>query len=276
MGSVLIDFAIDRTTAGGRRGNQGQPTRRHGPRVAGTSRKSTTRETVRDSVSGRLHPDVTRALLFDLDDTLCEYARSGEAVLSIAFERAGVDPFFDYDAYVATFDDYRGEAETLPELREACFAALARERGRDPDRARVVARAYTDERDPTDVRPLPGARAAVAHDGPVGLVTNGPPDVQRPKLRALDLVDAFDAVVYAGHDVPAKPAVGPFERALSDLGVEPAETAHVGNSLRTDVAGANAAGVTSVWVDDDSREPLARDDPAPDHRVASLEAFPPW
>jgi len=219
---------------------------------------------------------MTRALLFDLDDTLCTYARSGETVLSLAFERAGVDPFFSYGEYVAVFEDYRSEAETLAELRETCFSALARERGRDPDAARAVARAYTEERNPADVRLRPGARAAVDHDGPVGLVTNGPPDVQRPKLTAIDLDDAFDATVYAGHDVPAKPAVEPFERALSALGVDPERAVHVGDNPRTDVAGANAAGLTSVLVGDGANGPDSGANGRPDYRLPSLEAFPPW
>jgi len=221
----------------------------------------------------------TRALLFDLDDTLCTYARPGGTVLSAAFERADVDRFFDYEDYVAVFDDHRSGAETLAELRETCFETLARERGRDPAAARAVARAYTAERDPTDVRIRPGTPAAVDHDGPVGLVTNGPPDVQRPKLAAIGLEDAFDATVYAGHDTPAKPAVEPFERALDALGVDPGRAVHVGDNPRTDVAGANAAGLTSVLVaDGDDRSARGPDGRAasPDHRVRSLEAFPPW
>lgn len=33
------------------------------------------------------------AVLFDLDDTLCRYRRSGSELLAAAFERTGRDPF---------------------------------------------------------------------------------------------------------------------------------------------------------------------------------------
>jgi len=214
--------------------------------------------------------DPPRALSLDLDDTLCVYRRPGEAVLEVAFERAGVEPFFEYADYAAVFDDHVDGSDSMADLRERCFVALARERGHDPDAGRAVAYAYTAERDGANVRALPGARAVVRdHDGPVGLVTNGPRELQTAKLDRLGLTDAFDAVVYAGDEVPAKPDPAPFDRLLDALDASPREAAHVGNSLRTDVTGANAAGLASVWL-----APDGTSDPPADHRIASLRDLP--
>src|SRR5699024_9714395 len=107
----------------------------------------------------------------------------------------------------------------------------------------------------------------------VGVVTNGPPEMQSDKLAALGLDDAFETVVHAGYDAPAKPDPEPFHRALSALDGEPASAVHIGNSLSSDVAGAQAAGLRSVWLDDGSTP-----DPVPDHTLASMEelANPPW
>ncbi|GIJ46044.1 hypothetical protein Val02_29300 [Virgisporangium aliadipatigenens] len=59
---------------------------------------------------------------------------------------------------------------------------------------------------------------------------------------------AFAAVV-ASEDVGAyKPARVMFERALGLLGLRADEVVHVGDSLRTDVAGARAAGIRAIWV----------------------------
>jgi FMN phosphatase YigB (HAD superfamily) len=57
------------------------------------------------------------AVLFDVDNTLCEYHRTAD------------------------------ESGDVQDLRERCFAAIAADRGRDPDVGRAVARAYATERD---------------------------------------------------------------------------------------------------------------------------------
>ena len=72
-----------------------------------------------------------------------------------------------------------------------------------------------------------------------------------------------------------KPDTDPFERALSGLGVDPHEAVHVGDSLASDVAGANAAGLTSVWV---SWEREATDGAVPDVTVSETGSVreEPW
>ena len=127
------------------------------------------------------------AVLFDVDDTLCEYRRSTEEMLTLAFDRAGVDPFFTHREYVERYNDFADESDDVADLRERCFVAIARDR-RDPALARRVARDYAEARDHTDVRPLPGASEVLEHfDGtvPIGAVTNGAPEMQSRKLDAL-------------------------------------------------------------------------------------------
>lgn len=215
------------------------------------------------------------AVLFDLDGTLCRYRRSPGEVLAVAFERVGVDPLFEVEAYYDAFDRFAADADGMADLRERCFAALATERGHDPDRGRAVARAFAAERDHRDVVARPGALAALyrlSDRYALGVVTNGPRDAQTAKLDGLGRRGAFDAVVCAGETVPAKPAVDPFERALSALDVAPGETAFVGDSVETDVAGANAAGLRSVLVGTDGEaDARATDARRPDYRVDGLD-----
>jgi FMN phosphatase YigB (HAD superfamily) len=121
------------------------------------------------------------AVLLDIDDTLCAYYRTAEDLLPVAFDRAGVEEFFTAQEYVARYDDFADDSDGVADLRERCFAAIARDQGRDPAVGRRVARAYADERDHTAVRPLPGAREALDQlDGvvPLGAVTNGAPETQ--------------------------------------------------------------------------------------------------
>jgi putative hydrolase of the HAD superfamily len=217
-------------------------------------------------------------VLFDLDDTLVEYERSPGEVLDVAFERAGIDPFFEVEAYFDRYDDHLGPDVTVAEGRSDCFAAIATDRGRDPERGRAVAAAFAEARDHSRVELVPDATEvveALAADHALGLVTNGPPGMQSTKLEAAGLADHFETVVYAGHDCSAKPDPEPFEVALAELGTAASRAVHVGNSLSSDVVGAHAAGLQSVWVPaEDGVEP----DPEPHHAFESLSelAEPPW
>ncbi len=222
--------------------------------------------------------DPVEAVLFDLDDTLCTYRRGGAELLSVAFDRVGVDPFFEVAEYHGRYETFAEESDGIADLRERCFAAIAADRGRDPDVGRAVAQAFADERDHSNVDPLPGATEAVrslAADNRLGLVTNGAPEMQRAKLSGLPFADAFETVVFAGYDAPAKPDPEPFERALSVLDAAPERAVHVGNSPSADVDGAHAAGLRAALLPDGPPTEAAS---TPDYRVESLSelAPPPW
>jgi putative hydrolase of the HAD superfamily len=218
------------------------------------------------------------AVLFDVDDTLCRYRRSGAELLAVAFDRVGVDPFFDVGDYHERYPEFLAAAEDVASLREACFAALAAERGRDPAVGRRVAASFAAERDHRAVEPLPGALGAVdrlAADHRVGVVTNGGPSMQRDKLDGLGLGDAFETVVFAGYDTAPKPDPEPFRRALDALSVEPGRAVHVGNSPGSDVAGARAAGLRPAWLADAA---ASGSDPPATYTLRSMADLhaPPW
>jgi len=70
-------------------------------------------------------------------------------------------------------------------------------------------------------------------------------------LRILDESDLrrrFDSIVISETVGFRKPRAEIFEVALRDLGVEPGEALHVGDSLRSDVGGAAACGIGTVWI----------------------------
>lgn len=213
--------------------------------------------------------DVT-TVLFDLDDTLCEYRRPIDEVLDLVFEETGIDPFFtgaDWYDVMPVIE----EAEDHMDFRNQCFGLLAENAGYDSEVGHEVAAAYNAERDFSDVRFRPGAREtldALAGEYRLGLVTNGERELQRPKLEALALSDTFEHMVFPDHETPAKPDPEPFRRALSALDARPERTLHVGNSLAADVAGAQAAGVRSVWVPHDPS--LSAGSYAPDYTLETL------
>ena len=224
-------------------------------------------------VDGNVATDVhTDAVLFDVDDTLCRYRRSGAALLAAAFDRAGHEPFITAEEYHDRYPEFVDDSDSMRDLRAQCFAAIADEKGYDPSVGRRVAAAYADERDHGNVEPQPGVDEALSalSDLPLGVVTNGAPAMQSAKLAALGLGEAFDVVVHGGYDAPAKPSPEPFHQALSSLDASPGRTYHVGNSLSSDVAGARAAGVRAVWLADGT----ARPEPEPDHTVDALADVP--
>jgi HAD superfamily hydrolase (TIGR01509 family) len=89
-----------------------------------------------------------------------------------------------------------------------------------------------------------GYRLAIVSNGPVGSIPN--------VLRAHGLYDLFDAFAISQGLGIDKPDPRIFHYALDQLGIAPQEvgrTAMVGNDLAADIAGANGAGMISVWLD---------------------------
>jgi FMN phosphatase YigB (HAD superfamily) len=214
--------------------------------------------------------DAVDALVFDLDGTLCEYARSGRVVLQRAFQTVDVEPFFSPSEYYASYESYVPESESIREVRERCFADLAAEAGHDPAVGRAVADAYAAERDHSSVQWVPGAESALetlGEDYPLAMVTNGDPDMQGTKLATLGIEDRFETIVHAGFEAPAKPDPAPFDMALEPLEVTPGRALTVGNSLEHDVAGAHNAGLRSAWIDHDG---VAAPEPEPHYRLDSM------
>lgn len=83
----------------------------------------------------------------------------------------------------------------------------------------------------------------------VGILTNGQIDIQTTKLRRTGLHRA-DVPVFASSELPAaKPDPRSFDTACAGLGVDPAQTLMVGDSLRHDVLGAQRAGLQARLLD---------------------------
>jgi len=77
----------------------------------------------------------------------------------------------------------------------------------------------------------------------------------------------FTVAVFSDETGVCKPRWEAFDAALKGLGVQPGEALHVGDSLRTDVAGAKAAGMKGIWLR--VREPDA-DGVSPDYTITRL------
>ncbi|MEV7913960.1 HAD family hydrolase [Streptomyces griseus] len=97
---------------------------------------------------------------------------------------------------------------------------------------------------------VPEGLAALRASGwMLGIAANGAIATQKAKLRATGLVPPFDAVTISEAVGPRKPQRALFEAAAAACGVPlTAGGWIVGDNPDTDMAGARAAGLRTVWV----------------------------
>jgi putative hydrolase of the HAD superfamily len=84
----------------------------------------------------------------------------------------------------------------------------------------------------------------------LGCITDGFAEVQRRKLRALGLEDAFDVIVVTDDHGRRnwKPAAYPFLLCCRSLGVTSDRAVFVGDNPDRDMAGAQNAGIRSIRI----------------------------
>ena len=228
-----------------------------------------------------------RAVLFDLDDTLLDNSGNPFVVAQACAwlaEAHGFDADRVFEASSRAWGRHWPEVEQLCWLGRMegfavsleCWRRALRECGcADEAIARQVydthrqlgrkaMRLFDDAAGVLPVLAAGGVR--------LGAVTNGPCDFQREKLEALGLVDLLDTVVISGECGMAKPDPRVFGLALDQLRVEPRHAWHVGDSLLTDVAGAQAAGLFAVWLNRLDAAVLDGDI-CPDAQIGSLASL---
>ncbi|MCC6267408.1 MAG: HAD family hydrolase [Dehalococcoidia bacterium] len=120
----------------------------------------------------------------------------------------------------------------------------------------------------------PALEALKASGLKIGAVTNNPKPahILAAQVQHLGLPDVFDVIVSSWELGWRKPHPIPFRTALRALGVEPHETAHVGDSYENDIAPALALGMTAVLRRGRPTPPGA---PVPYHEIDSLEELVP-
>lgn len=82
----------------------------------------------------------------------------------------------------------------------------------------------------------------------LGVISNGPSDLQRRKLKLFDLEKEFHPIVISGELGIAKPRPEIFQHALAQVGLAPEEALYVGDSPVYDIPGAQGAGMWAAWV----------------------------
>jgi HAD superfamily hydrolase (TIGR01549 family) len=191
------------------------------------------------------------AVIFDLDGTLLDYAAAQRTAaagaaseLSVA---SGLESLLELVASgeVQALEACRPEA---PSKDSTEMADVFRRHGVDADPQEFLNAYYRHLSAQHDT--IPGALEALqnlsAADLALGLVSNGPGQVQRPRIRQSGIIEYLDAVVLSCEVGMAKPDPKILELAMRLLRTSADSTLFVGDSVRSDLPAADGAGVDFV------------------------------
>jgi putative hydrolase of the HAD superfamily len=242
-----------------------------------------------------------RAVVFDLFDTLVDLrwerlpvvehgGKKLPASTPALHERVRSRCAIDLDGFVDTMiqgdrdfaeSHYKHDREVPTELRMS--AVLSRLGIEDPGLARELTRLHMDV--------VRSGVEVLTHHGPVldelrrtvrlGLCSNfSHSQTALAVLQDAGLRDRLEpgALVVSDAFGLRKPRAEIFAEVVARLGVAPAETLHVGDSLRADVAGAANAGLRTAWITRRVRDVpaalAAHEGPSPDHVIGDLAELP--
>ena len=214
-------------------------------------------------------PSNLRLVIFDLDNTLCDHHRSLQIRLDHAFLEAIPDPVMRKSAVAESVEAATDGTDHFEALLEsysregADSAPRARERYRS-DRFRGL-ELYDDVLDGIE---------AVRSSYTIAMITNGPTDIQQPKLDLLNIEQLFSFVLISERTGFWKPDPRIFELALERAGIPAHESVYVGDSVAHDVPGAHSAGLGAVWMN--RRGLVWTGDRPPDHEARNMNDLLDW
>ncbi len=219
------------------------------------------------------------AVTFDVYGTLIDWEPTLTAFLERIARAAGIDrPGQDL---MAVYDLLRARIQIenpallYPEILRRCYDAFCQELKIAPANADRDAFGRGPETWPAYPDSAAGLKALQAR-AKIGALSNIDEASLKISCRKLDI--AFDLVVTAERVRNYKPALPHFTTALAELqamGIPKNRVLHVAQSLRADVAPANALGLTCVWVNRQGRQlgltGAGTAEAKPDLTVASLD-----
>jgi putative hydrolase of the HAD superfamily len=112
---------------------------------------------------------------------------------------------------------------------------------------------------------------AVHNKYKLALITNGIPDLQYFKLKKSGLSSFFSVITVSGDVGTAKPDRLVFDYTLMRLGIEAQHVLMIGDSLNSDIKGAQRAGIQNIWLKRNNEENGNLLNVKPDYQVAGLK-----
>lgn len=244
-----------------------------------------------------------RAVYFDLDDTLCGYWDAAKAALRETFELHPI-PGYTTDEmtlhWAAAFRVFGADLKASgwyeqycrtgePTRNEQMRLTLERVGIANETLTKALGDTYARIRDerlelfPDALEVLDTLREK---GYPMGLITNGPADIQRQEAQTLGIESYFNPILIEGEMGFGKPIPEVFARALAAHSLEPHQTLMVGNSYKHDILPAIEAGWRTAWIrkpsdippsatGDAKPEELPAGSPAPDVEIRDLKEILP-
>jgi len=202
------------------------------------------------------------AVLFDLDDTLCDdsasYRGAAELVAHEIAALRGVDALALKAAYLEVSETFWQRltpeqlGQRLGRLRVALWHEALTACGFGDDvLAQQCADSYNTHRR-SNLKLFPGAAGLLAElrasGSKLGLVTNGFSETHREKISILQIGESFDAIFIADEVGMIKPDPRLFVHACEALDCAPERSAMVGDRYDRDVTGALDAGLYTIFI----------------------------
>jgi len=197
-----------------------------------------------------------RIILWDLDNTLLDPRPPERLAIKKCFKDLDLGECTDemLDAYPAINNKWwtmceKGE-KSKDEILVGRFQEFLSVFGRPVDKAPEFLADYMDSLG-DNIFPIPGALETLRYlRGKVRqyILTNGVWASQRKKLCNSGVIDIVDGVFVSEDIGIEKPDKGIYDRVLEDTGcIDRSEVMMVGDSLTTDIQGANNAGIPCCW-----------------------------
>jgi putative hydrolase of the HAD superfamily len=219
-----------------------------------------------------------RAVLFDVDDTLCattEFARRARHNAVRAMIDAGLA--LDEECVYTELEEVISEFSSNYEHHfDKLLQRLGEEHTAHLNRALVVAAgvaAYHDTKF-SELRPFPGVHELFAElqraGVRLGIITHGLMVKQAEKLIRLELLPYLDpeAIFISDQIGISKPNPKLYQHALNALGLEPREAMYVGDNPENDIAPPRSLGMITVWARAAAKHHVT--DEEPDHVIESF------
>ena len=225
-----------------------------------------------------------KVLIFDADHTVIDYLEDEKAVLRELLPTLGIEPT---EATVTRCDDISNETWEAAGLNAVHTAYIQKNYHRlyvehTEDLFKNLFREYPSSADPKATGKLflkMLERPSIPCEGAVAtlqalhgkyvicIATNAISSLQRPRLQT---ISCWIDKVYISEEMGfIKPMPPFFSYILDDLGVQKEECLMIGDSLSSDVAGANASGIDSCWLNRSGR--VNKTGVQPTYEICSLK-----
>ncbi|PIC69469.1 noncanonical pyrimidine nucleotidase, YjjG family [Sporosarcina sp. P16b] len=200
-------------------------------------------------------------LLFDLDDTLFDFAETEKHALGNTFNTFGLPNGLEAyrDTYRAIssviWDDLEQGRITLKELKVERFRRLFTQHELQVD-ASHFGELYIENLG-YESHLIDGVEEMISKlsDYRLAILTNGFTLAQHARIAGSPLRDTFEAIIASEETGYKKPQPEIFDYTFQKLGItDPSRVLMIGDSLTSDIQGGINAGIDTCWFNPDRRE----------------------